>query len=767
MSSPKKEKEIASSAGDVYNILDSLKNDFIKEDEKEKQRLEEIRKEELRKEMIRKAEEEKNSTAEGRHDFKINMAILYSLEKKKENLNFNLQKKVYFRETFPIAIDEEIYKIGQIRALFANRIKIDIMKYDAKLDNEVTNLETVFSIYLPETYQIIEKSLSLYCDFAEKFGVLEKKREEFIEEEISYLFDKDALCYNNFWESFRIFYLDIIEIICEGLNISQTEVSSTTGLVSLEEIATSYFKIGKHISLLYIRNNIVEVGSTLAQNIGKVAINVINQNLLKKRLETAIQDFRNEFCGCLYSIYKYVDSLMNRLIINLGDKQIINIDMLANDTTVFQICEYLDDTNNETTESEREIVIKCFSQNPFYFRLYDKMLNAISTDENETIYELKRMAEDLGILELYTIINNIISAKLEDQISHLSSFTTDDCLRETENLKIYSEIFTEKYLEKQIKKNFSSLDERFEEAAKQEESALQAKIIEEEKAKQKEEKDRLQKEKEELEATQFDEFYKSHYDEFYKPHYDEKGIGEFHITHSATMRVLYEYYKCIDMSLLPRKSEIAQQIVHLYSYSALSRQSDPATLTWPDSLDWIPQDVTVEEFMRCVQGQCRLWINLDLFKEICFFDEWNGGHNREWLHKIINYDKSKIYAFYDQSLFSKGNKGWAIVDKGIMDLKTKKILEYSKQIKVKFYDDKSVLISGPTGRISTKFTTYNDNVLFHFERIIENLCARFGTENSTPFKKDEKMFCPYCGKNILRTTKFCNYCGKENKYRSN
>lgn len=34
-------------------------------------------------------------------------------------------------------------------------------------------------------------------------------------------------------------------------------------------------------------------------------------------------------------------------------------------------------------------------------------------------------------------------------------------------------------------------------------------------------------------------------------------------------------------------------------------------------------------------------------------------------------------------------------------------------------------------------------------------------------EKDEDkklMFCPYCGKQILRTVKFCNFCGKQNKY---
>jgi len=31
-------------------------------------------------------------------------------------------------------------------------------------------------------------------------------------------------------------------------------------------------------------------------------------------------------------------------------------------------------------------------------------------------------------------------------------------------------------------------------------------------------------------------------------------------------------------------------------------------------------------------------------------------------------------------------------------------------------------------------------------------------------EKKEKMFCPYCGKQILRTVKFCNFCGKSNSY---
>lgn len=32
-------------------------------------------------------------------------------------------------------------------------------------------------------------------------------------------------------------------------------------------------------------------------------------------------------------------------------------------------------------------------------------------------------------------------------------------------------------------------------------------------------------------------------------------------------------------------------------------------------------------------------------------------------------------------------------------------------------------------------------------------------------KKEQQMFCPYCGEQILRTVKYCNFCGKEIKYR--
>ncbi len=31
-------------------------------------------------------------------------------------------------------------------------------------------------------------------------------------------------------------------------------------------------------------------------------------------------------------------------------------------------------------------------------------------------------------------------------------------------------------------------------------------------------------------------------------------------------------------------------------------------------------------------------------------------------------------------------------------------------------------------------------------------------------EKSQTIFCPYCGKKIIRTIKFCNYCGKANKY---
>lgn len=37
-------------------------------------------------------------------------------------------------------------------------------------------------------------------------------------------------------------------------------------------------------------------------------------------------------------------------------------------------------------------------------------------------------------------------------------------------------------------------------------------------------------------------------------------------------------------------------------------------------------------------------------------------------------------------------------------------------------------------------------------------------ETSGDSQDQKKMFCPYCGKQILRTAKFCNFCGKQNNY---
>lgn len=47
---------------------------------------------------------------------------------------------------------------------------------------------------------------------------------------------------------------------------------------------------------------------------------------------------------------------------------------------------------------------------------------------------------------------------------------------------------------------------------------------------------------------------------------------------------------------------------------------------------------------------------------------------------------------------------------------------------------------------------------------------KLGEQEKVPSEKDlreEKMFCTYCGRKILRSAKFCIYCGKEMKYTKN
>ena len=74
-----------------------------------------------------------------------------------------------------------------------------------------------------------------------------------------------------------------------------------------------------------------------------------------------------------------------------------------------------------------------------------------------------------------------------------------------------------------------------------------------------------------------------------------------------------------------------------------------------------------------------------------------------------------------------------------------------KCIKVKMIDKESVVINA----INEVFANGKNNI------------AREEKQPSGEKKDETKIFCPYCGKIILRTAKFCNFCGKENTYGRN
>lgn len=108
----------------------------------------------------------------------------------------------------------------------------------------------------------------------------------------------------------------------------------------------------------------------------------------------------------------------------------------------------------------------------------------------------------------------------------------------------------------------------------------------------------------------------------------------------------------------------------------------------------------------------------------------------------------------------------------ICDLKSKKVIRFARLKQVLSDLEKySITLSDAEGKIeinlkSERLATLNFMAAFleYLQKTdIEEVAKKKEAQTEKTPEKQE-IFCPYCGKRILRTAKFCTFCGKSNNY---
>lgn len=207
------------------------------------------------------------------------------------------------------------------------------------------------------------------------------------------------------------------------------------------------------------------------------------------------------------------------------------------------------------------------------------------------------------------------------------------------------------------------------------------------------------------------------------------------------------------------------------SFGAISYLSD---ITEESSIEEILEEINEEkEFLQ------------EFFKKI-----WVKGDSKKIPEEKIKKkwklpETDTIYLYQNGAIFGTafGGDGFVLTNSLVCDLKSKKIICLD-QLKSVLPDMEKyhITLSDAEGSIeidlkSERMATLNFLPVF-LERVqtdyIEEAAKRkeaqtVMTENIEMEEKTAKteMFCPYCGKQILRTAKFCTYCGKSNNYGGN
>lgn len=183
----------------------------------------------------------------------------------------------------------------------------------------------------------------------------------------------------------------------------------------------------------------------------------------------------------------------------------------------------------------------------------------------------------------------------------------------------------------------------------------------------------------------------------------------------------------------------------------------------------VTDDTTVDDFIDKIHNEKK---ELDgLLKEI-----WIKGDDKKLPDAKI---KSKwklpetdtIFMYQNEAIFGTafGGKGFVLTNSLLCNLNPSITIPLSQISDIR-YDDvaHTTIVSGDGGEIiidlssekpaSRRFLYSCLEIFFKTYRISQEIGKGIKEE------KAQTIFCPYCGKKIIRTIKFCNFCGKANKY---
>jgi len=246
-------------------------------------------------------------------------------------------------------------------------------------------------------------------------------------------------------------------------------------------------------------------------------------------------------------------------------------------------------------------------------------------------------------------------------------------------------------------------------------------------------------------------------------------------------------------------------------------------MTWYDTIEWIPEGISIEEFLNYLRFERKglpgsylpnMWI---LGDGDYYFDDEDFISRLSCLRKMNHKD---IYFVVDTSKNYNAINGLVLTKTSLVDINTQKTIPCSEVKNLELYTDDSIDIYGKKGaRIPVIFPKddRNHGASSYLERLIRVILVRYyGNENVRQDKmkskggnsvliensktesivyqeknrnesslensqnleirnidanemvnegeKSDTMFCAFCGKKIMRTAKFCNYCGEKNKY---
>lgn len=179
--------------------------------------------------------------------------------------------------------------------------------------------------------------------------------------------------------------------------------------------------------------------------------------------------------------------------------------------------------------------------------------------------------------------------------------------------------------------------------------------------------------------------------------------------------------------------------------------------------DWILGDTyrafstyeTIGEFFQEIIQSFSENFESDLYIE--FSSNLNEGNSKKYIKARDNFlipNNEKVFFIYDATLFHSVKKGFAICETG---------LYYAEKVAKKIsWEEFQCYSLRDIKRFLNKFVI-SDKYESDFEDILKCIYVSLYIGELQLNKKErseEYMYCAFCGKRILKGTRFCNYCGE-------